>query len=168
MFLNVPGEEKCKSTDNPYTVRDIQETPSCTNVRTSCFVVECSHYSFSFIAIISCILFLHFNQRVLFLNLTLIMLSLRKYKADFSNQYIPLCQTLENFHITFVRLLWYTERPWLIIIIVYISFCFNEKLLNHSVFLKSSMVFIFHMLFCICYIHSMLSLSHWSTGSNIY
>lgn len=36
---------------------------------------------------------------------------------------------------------------------------FSEKLLNYSVFLKSSMIFIFQMLFSIQYIHSMLRAS---------
>lgn len=40
-----------------------------------------------------------------------------------------------------------------------VSFFFNEKILNYSVFLKSSMIFVFQMLFSIQYIHSMLRVS---------
>lgn len=40
-----------------------------------------------------------------------------------------------------------------------VSFFFNEKILNYSVFLKSSMIFVFQMLFSIQYIHSRLRVS---------
>lgn len=160
MFLNVPGEGKCNNTNNPYIVRDVQgDINALIFLASDCSWMQSLFFSF------------YWNYLICLISLLQAKCFLSKPNLNYSfgGKRKQTLLTSIYHHVKLLKALSSHSsicQPFLIcrhILVNHYScvcfFLFNEKLLNYSVFIKSSMIFIFQMLFSIQYIHSMLRVS---------